>query len=84
MTENQLKFYVAFKKIKNIACVEIYQSKILMHLQTDPKNVETKEGFTRDVSTIGSYGTGNLEVTVKNMEDFEKAKHLIDKAYNEG
>ena len=38
VTENQLKFYVAFKKIKNIACVQIHQKKYLFIYQLIPKS----------------------------------------------
>jgi len=84
ITENQLKLYVAFKKIRNIACVEMYQRKVLMHLSVDPQSVALQKDFTKDMTNIGHYGTGNLQVTIKNLEDFEKAKPLIDRAYNEG
>ena len=84
VTENPLKFYVAFKKTRNIACVEIYQSKILVSLAIDPQSVEIKKDFTRDMTNIGHYGTGDLQVTIKSIEDFEKAKSLIDRAYSEG
>jgi len=83
VTENQLKYYVAFRKIRNIACVEIYTSKILIHLSIDPATVELIKDFTRDMSNIGHYGTGNLQVTIKNEVDFERAKPLIERAYNE-
>jgi len=84
ITENKLKFYTAFKKIKNIACVEIYQSKILIHLPIDSKTVEMQKDFTRDMTNVGHYGTGNLQVCIKSIDDIEKAKPLIDRAYNEG
>jgi predicted transport protein len=84
VTENQLKLYVAFKKIRNVVCVEIYQSKILLHLSIDPQRIELQKDFTKDMTATGHYGTGNLQITIKNMEDFEKAKPLIDRAYNEG
>jgi predicted transport protein len=84
VTENQLKHYVAFKKIRNIACVEIHQSKILIHLAIDPHTVEIQKDFTKDMTNTGHFGTGDLQVTIKSMADFEKAKPLIDRAYNEG
>ena len=84
ITENQLKYYVAFKKIRNIVCVEIYQSKILVHLSIDPQSVALQKDFTKNMTNTGHYGTGNLQVIIKNIEDFEKAKHLMDRAYNEG
>ncbi len=83
VTENQLKLYVAFRKVKNIACVEIYLSKILIHLSIDPSSVELIKDFTRDMTKVGHFGTGNLQVTIKDATDFERAKPLIEKAYNE-
>lgn len=83
ITENQLKLYVAFKKIKNIICVEVYQNWIFMHLKLNPDTVELKPGFIEDVRTKGHWGTGDLRIIIKNMEDFENAKVLIDRAYNE-
>jgi len=82
--EKVLKYYIAFKKIRNFACVEIYpKSKtILMHLNINPDEVELKEGFTKDVRNIGHYGTGNLEVRINSKDDFEKAKALIAKSYD--
>ncbi|TZE82097.1 DUF5655 domain-containing protein [Calorimonas adulescens] len=83
--EKVLKYYIAFKKIRNFACIEVYpKSKtILMYLNINPDEVELKEGFTRDVRNIGHYGTGNLEVRINSKDDFEKAKALIAKSYDE-
>ncbi len=79
--ENELKLYVAFKKIKNIICVEVYQKQILLHLRINPDTIELEDGFTRDVRNIGHYGTGELRVIIKSINDFEKAKKYINKAY---
>ncbi|KAF1085264.1 hypothetical protein SPSYN_01400 [Sporotomaculum syntrophicum] len=82
VTENQLRLYVAFKKIKNIVCAEVYQKQILLHLRLNPDEMELEKGFTRDMRNVGHFGTGDLQITIKTFEDFEKAKGLIDKAYN--
>lgn len=79
--ENELKLYVAFKKIKNILCVEVYQKQILLHLRINPDTIELEEGFTRDVRDVGHYGTGGLRIIIKSINDFEKAKKYINKAY---
>ncbi len=83
ITENQLKLYVAFRKVKNIICVEIYQSKIILYLRINPDAVILENGFTRDMRNIGHFGTGDLQITIKSVEDFEQAKLLIDRSYNE-
>lgn len=81
ITENKLKLYSAFKKIKNIVCVEVRMKSIILYVKLNPENFSMENGFTRDVSKIGHWGTGDLEITIKNDDDFEKAKEYIDKAY---
>src|SRR3989442_12882552 len=78
-----LKYYFAFRRIKNFACVEVHpQSKrILIFVKVDPSSIQLEKGFTRDVRTIGHYGTGDLEITVQNDDDLERAKSLILKSY---
>lgn len=83
ITENQLKLYVAFKKAKNVVCVEVYQSSILLHVKLNPDTVELVPGFIEDVRNKGHWGTGDLRIIIKSTEDFEKAQYLIDRAYNE-
>lgn len=79
-----LKHYIAFKRIKNFACVEIHPQtqKILLYLKVNPETTQLEQGFTRDVRNIGHYGTGDLEVTITNDEDIEKAKNLISMSYD--
>lgn len=83
ITENQLKYYVAFKKSKNVICVEVYQSALILHLRLTPNTVELVPEFIEDVSTKGHWGTGDLRIIIKSKEDFEKVQPLIDRAYNE-
>ncbi|NQW98344.1 DUF91 domain-containing protein [Bacillus stratosphericus] len=79
-----LKHYIAFKRIKNFVCVEIHpqSKKLLLYLKVNPSTITLEQGFTRDVSKIGHYGTGDLEITISNDEDIEKAKYLINIAYD--
>ena len=81
--ETTLRFYIAFKRIKNFACVEFRPTtgKILMFVKVDPSTVQLEPGFTRDVSNLGHFGTGDLEITLSKAEDLEKAKPQIDLSY---
>jgi len=38
-------------------------------------------GFTRDVRTIGHFGTGDLEISIKSADDLEKAKPMLVRSY---
>lgn len=40
------------------------------YLKLNPDQVKLEENFTRDVRKVGHFGTGELEVSMKNMEDF--------------
>jgi predicted transport protein len=83
ISKNQLKLYLAYKKVQNFACIEIYNKKIILNLKLNPDKVQLEEGFTRDMTNVGHYGTGDLQVSISNDNDFEKAKPLIERAYNE-
>lgn len=82
--ERTLRFYIAFKRIKNFACVEFRPTtgKILVFVKVDPTTITLEPGFTRDVSKIGHFGTGDLEVTLGKSEDLERAMHLIKQSYD--
>jgi len=62
VSENQLKLYVAFKKVRNIVCAEVYQSYVCLHIRINPDSVELVQGFTEDVRNKGHWGTGDLRI----------------------
>lgn len=79
----ELKNYVAFKRLKNFTCAEIYPQVrvVTLYLRLDPTMIELEEGFSRDVTRIGHFGTGNLELSLKTMDDFARAQPLLQRAY---
>ena len=83
IVSNQLKLYLAYKKVQNMVCIEIYNKHIILYLKINPDTVKLENGFTRGMRNIGHYGTGDLQITIKNAADFERAKPLLERAYNE-
>ena len=83
IVSNQLKLYLAYKKVQNMVCIEIYKKQIMLFLKINPDTVKLENGFTRGMRNIGHYGTGDLQITIKNAADFERAKPLLERAYNE-
>lgn len=79
--ERPKKLYIAYRTTHNIMCVEPQQSKVSLFLKLDPNKVDLKNGFARDVSSVGHFGTGDVEVTLTTVEDLERAKPLILQAY---
>ena len=84
--EKPLKLYVAFRRLKNFVCLSMTSKqdpRIILTLKLDPATVEPETGFLRDVTHVGHWGTGDLEVMLRKPADFEKAKTLIERAYQE-
>jgi hypothetical protein len=44
-------------------------------------SVPLEPGFTHDVSDVGHFGTGDLEITLSNSEDLERAMPLLKRSY---
>lgn len=84
ITEKELKHYIAFRKIKNIICVETtYKDKIILRLRLETSIFPFEAGFSRNTTGIGHLGTGDVELTIRNSNDFENAKPFIMQVYNE-
>ena len=73
------RFYIAYKYAKNIACVELQMSQLKVWLPM----IYSKEmpSFAKDVSKIGHYGTGNLELRITKKAELETTFKLVRQAY---
>ena len=80
VSQNTLKLYSAFKKIKNFCTMEVYQAKMLINFRLNPDDYELSDTL-RDVRNIGHWGCGDLQLIMRDRSEIEKAKELILKAY---
>lgn len=77
-----LRLYAAFKRLKNFATVVLHKKNCLvLYLHVDPATALAILPKARDVTHIGHWGTGNLEVTISSMADLDAAKPFINAAY---
>ena len=83
--ERMLKWYIAYKRLKNFASVKLMtqNNSLLFYLPLKPDEITLEEGFARDVRNIGHHGTGDLELTIRNADEFTKAKPYIQKSFEE-
>jgi predicted transport protein len=77
----QLQNYFAFKRLKNFACVDVQSERFRVFVKVPPESIVLEPGFTRDVTDIGHWGIGDLEITVGSVEQLEKAKPLLLRSY---
>jgi predicted transport protein len=80
---NPTKTYVAYRRIKNFACVVLVPKfkGIVVWVKVDPKSLVLDPTWMRDVSEIGHAGTGDLELSLHTPEDLERAKALLVTSY---
>jgi len=76
------KFYVAYKISQNIVCMEVKGKNVKLFLKLKPSDIPDGTKSYRDVTSIGHYGTGDVEFTVSLESEFEPVKEFITKAYN--
>lgn len=77
------KHYVAYKGAQNIVCVHLQKKRVQLYVKVDPKSIKEMPEIGRDVTDIGTYGTGDLELSVSSENDLETAKPYIEMAYQE-
>jgi predicted transport protein len=75
------KFYIAYKVAQNLACMQVLKKQVILYLKLDPKTTKGPPGISRDVTKIGHYGTGDLELTLEREKDLKAAKPFIELAY---
>ncbi len=76
------KYYVAYKISQNIVCMEVKGRNVKLFLKLKPSDIPAQTAYYRDVTSIGHYGTGDVEFTFASEADFEPVKAFIQMAYN--
>jgi predicted transport protein len=79
--ETPKKNYVAYKTSQNFVCMQTYKKKITLYLKLNAEEIKPMPKQGRDVKNIGHFGTGDFELTMKDLKDFDETKYLINEAY---
>lgn len=74
------KFYIAFKKDKNIADLQIQKNSIKIFINKKKGSLDDPKKLMRDVSEIGHWGNGDYQVQVSNDENLEYIMSLVKQA----
>jgi predicted transport protein len=76
------KNYIAYKSSQNIVCMEVQNQRIVLFLKLNPKEIADPPKNSRDMTDKGHYGTGDFELSIKTIDDFEASKKYIEMAYH--
>lgn len=79
----ELRLYLAFSRLKNFICLLPMKGGLKLWVKLNPDTVQLEEGFSRNVSSVGHWGTGDVEVYIRSKDDLTKAKPFLEQAYQE-
>jgi hypothetical protein len=77
-----LKKYVSYVHGKVIfCCVHLQKSGLRVWVKLDYPGLENPPAYVRDVSNIGHWGVGNVEIVVDSLEKLQMSKSLIRRSF---
>jgi uncharacterized protein with ParB-like and HNH nuclease domain/predicted transport protein len=77
MTEEIVKSYIAFKAETNVVDVVAQARQLRLSLNMKFHDLRDPKGITRDMTSIGHYGNGDVEVAIKDLDELPYVIGLI-------
>lgn len=81
VTEEFLKLYVAYKAETNFADVIPQVSRLRLSLNMSFQELHDPRGLAKDVTNLGRWGNGDVEVGLSNLEDLRYVMALVRQAF---
>ncbi len=74
------KLYIAFKYETNFVDVIPQVSGLVLSINIDPNELEDPKGLCRDVTGLGRWGNGNVELKINNSNQLDYAISIVRQA----
>lgn len=82
VSEEFLKLYVAYKAETNFVDVVPQAKRLLLVLNLGIEDIEDPKKLCRDISNIGRWGNGDVEVGLSNIDDLPYVMGLIRQSFD--
>lgn len=82
VNEEFLKLYVAYKAETNFVDVVPQAKRLLLVLNLGIDNIEDPKGLCRDISNIGRWGNGDVEIGLSSAEELPYVMGLIRQSFD--
>lgn len=83
VTEEYLKLYVAYKAETNFVDVVPQAKRLLLILNMSIDEIEAPRGLCRDISNIGRWGNGDVEIGFSSIEELPYVLGLIRQSFDQ-
>jgi predicted transport protein len=74
------KFYIAFKKGKNVTDIAILKKSLKLFINVKAGQLDDSKKLALDVSNIGHWGNGDYQINIENDKDLEYIMSLVKQA----
>ena len=81
--EKAVKNYIVYKHGKNFCEIWVQASKLKIWVDISPSDLQDPAGIGRDVTKVGHWGTGEIEVTLEKLEQIDNVMALVEQAYQQ-
>ncbi|MDR1180936.1 MAG: DUF262 and DUF1524 domain-containing protein [Bacteroidales bacterium] len=75
------KLYIAFKSVTNFVDVVPQKKRLRLSLNIDFDKIKDPKGLCKDVSNLGRWGNGDVEVGLERISDLDYTMELIEQAF---
>jgi predicted transport protein len=80
--EEVKKYYIAFKSSTNFADIVPQKSRLRISLNIDFSEIIDPKGLCKDVSGLGRWGNGDVEVAISDVSQLDDIMELIQQAFD--
>lgn len=82
VNEEFLKLYVAYKAEKNFVDVVPQAKRLLLVLNLSIDDIEDPKGLCRDISNIGRWGNGDVEIGLSTVDELPYVMGLVRQSFD--
>jgi predicted transport protein len=80
--EDYKKLYIAFKSSTNFVDIVPQKARLRLSLNIPFSNLIDPKGLCKDVSDLGRWGNGDVEVGISNLNELDDIMELIEQAFD--
>ena len=74
--------YISWAVDKRIfCCAHLQQAGLRVWVKTDPKALDPSQSFARDVSRVGHWGTGDVELALNSLDRLQEAAPFLRESF---
>lgn len=83
ITEKANKMYISYKHGKNFCEIRLQAKSLWIWIDVHQSELHDPYGLTRDVTNIGHYGTGHVDLKLSSTSEIDKVIDLIGQSYQQ-